>query len=181
MQINSTLTNHAGQVLDVIYYDLDNLAELDAVGKTKNVSGVHGFCFFGEKMVIVYAAAKGYWGHPGGGVEPGESIEQALIREIKEETNMRVVSQHIIGYQEIFEPDVSDSSGAPGSVNAMRIVTQTRSLCIVEPYGPFTTDPDGDVTEIKLIDTAELTRYVDWAKIGEHILQRAMELKKISR
>jgi 8-oxo-dGTP pyrophosphatase MutT (NUDIX family) len=172
MEIKSTLTNRAGQVIDVIYRDIDNLTDLDAVGKTKNVSGVHGFCFYGEKMVIVYAATKGYWGHPGGGVELGESIEQALVREVKEETNMRVVSQQIIGYQEISEPD---PSGLPG---AIRVVTQTRSLCIVEPYGPFLSDPDGDVTEIKLIDPAELARYVDWGKIGEHILQRALELKK---
>jgi 8-oxo-dGTP diphosphatase len=120
-------------------------------------------------MVIVYAAAKGYWGHPGGGVKLGESIEQALIREVKEETNMRVVSQHIIGYQDVFE---SDATGV------IKIVTQTRSFCIVEPYGPFTVDPDGDITEIKLIDPTELTHYVDWGKIGEYILQRALELKK---
>jgi 8-oxo-dGTP pyrophosphatase MutT (NUDIX family) len=95
MEIKSTLTNRAGLVLDVIYHDMESLADLDAVNKTKNVSAVTGFCFYGEKIVIVYAAAKGYWGHPGGGVELGESIEQALIREIKEETNMRVVSQRI--------------------------------------------------------------------------------------
>lgn len=40
------------------------------------------------------------------------------------------------------------------------IVNQTRSLCLVEPYGPFLSDPDGDISEIKLVDPG-LLRYID--------------------
>ena len=115
-------------------------------------------------MVIVYSAKKGYWGHPGGGREEGETIDEALTREVREETNMRIKARHIIGYQEIFEPE--------------KVVAQTRSLCIVEPIGPFIADPDeGEITEIKLIDPADLKKYIDWGKVGEHILKRAMEMK----
>jgi ADP-ribose pyrophosphatase YjhB (NUDIX family) len=31
-----------------------------------------------------------YWNVPGGGLEPGETEEQAVVREVKEETNMDV-------------------------------------------------------------------------------------------
>ena len=161
MEIKSTLTNRSGQVLDLVYQEADPLKDLAG----KKLTGVHAFCFYGDKMVIVYSDAKGYWAPPGGGVEPGETYEEAVIREVKEETNMKVLRQELIGYQDIYEPD--------------RIVRQTRSFCIVEPMGDFLVDPDGEVTKIKLIDPRDYKEYFDWGEIGERIMKRALELKKL--
>ena len=43
----------------------------------------------------------GYWVIPGGGVNFGETIEEAGIREIKEETNLDVEIIKLIGYKEV--------------------------------------------------------------------------------
>ena len=43
----------------------------------------------------------GYWIIPGGGVKFGETLQEAAIREIKEETNLDVEIVKLIGYQEI--------------------------------------------------------------------------------
>lgn len=40
-------------------------------------------------------------------------------------------------------------------------------------------NPDGDITEIKLIDPKDLKQYFDWKRIGDRILERALELKKL--
>ena len=156
MEIKSSLINRSGQRLDLVYREDDPLKGL----KGKILQAVHAFCFCGSKLVIVYAVKKGYWAPPGGGIEPGETYEEAVVREVKEETNMKVLSQKFIGYQDTYEPN--------------QIVRQTRSVCIVEPYGPFTTDPDGDVTEIKLIDPDDYKKYFDWGKVGERIMERAL-------
>ncbi len=159
MEIKSTLINKAAEELTVIYRDIDSSSGLEG----RKVSGVRAYCFLGNKLVIVCAGAKGAWTPPGGGVEDGESYEQAVVREVLEETNMKVIKQAVLGYQDITEKD--------------RIITQTRSVCIVEPYGEFVSDPDEDITEMRLIDPAEYKEYFDWGVVGDHLMKRALELK----
>jgi ADP-ribose pyrophosphatase YjhB (NUDIX family) len=144
MKIKSTLTNRSGQVLDVVYREADPLKDLE----NKKLSGVHAYCFYNDKFVIVYSVSKGYWTPPGGGIEDNENYKEATIREVLEETNMKVLHQELIGYQDISEPQ--------------GIVRQTRSFCIVEPVGDFVSDPDGEVTEIKLIDPKDYKQYLKW-------------------
>lgn len=159
MKIESTLTNRSNQILKIIYNEDDPMRDLEG----KILQGVHAYCFYEDKLVIVYADEKKYWTPPGGGIEPGETYEEAVIREVAEETNMNVLHQELIGYQDIYEPN--------------RVVRQTRSFCVVEPLGKFVADPDGDITEIKLIDPKEFKEYFDWGKIGNRIMERAIEMK----
>jgi ADP-ribose pyrophosphatase YjhB (NUDIX family) len=159
MEIKSTLINRSGEVLDVVYNDISS--ELDF--GDKKIQGVHAYCFYGEKLVLVYSNGKGYWTPPGGGIEEGEDARTAVQREVKEETNMNVLKQRFIGCQDISEPK--------------GVVSQTRSVCIVEPCGPFVSDPDGEVTKIKLIDPKDYKDYFNWGEIGDHIMRRALELK----
>ncbi|OGG93832.1 hypothetical protein A2609_01120 [Candidatus Kaiserbacteria bacterium RIFOXYD1_FULL_47_14] len=158
MEIKSTLI-HQGKTIPFVYRDIDLLDEL----KGEKIKGVHAYCFCGDKLVIVYAEKKGSWGPPGGAIDPGEAIEEAVVREVLEETNMRVLKQRVFGYVEAFEPERT---------------LQTRSVCIVEPIGEFVSDPDGDVTEIKLIDLKDINQYFDWGKNGERQLERALMLKE---
>jgi ADP-ribose pyrophosphatase YjhB (NUDIX family) len=160
MEIKTTGINSNGEAIDFFYRDIAGEADL----KDKKISAVHALCFYGDKLVIVYSEKKGIWTPPGGGVEGDETAKEAIIREVKEETNMKVLKHRFIGYQDITEPQ--------------GLVTQTRSFCVVEPYGEFVSDPDGgEITEIKLIDPKDHRQYFDWGKIGDRIMERALELK----
>ena len=49
---------------------------------------------------------KGYWALPGGRVDPGETVEQTIVREVKEETGLDVAVVRKIG--EYHEQGVQD-------------------------------------------------------------------------
>ena len=49
---------------------------------------------------------KGYWALPGGRMDPGETVEQTIVREVKEETGLDVVIERKIG--EYVERGVKD-------------------------------------------------------------------------
>lgn len=162
MEKKSTLVNNKGQTLVVHYREGDPYHDV----ADKHFACVHAFCFYGDKLVIVLHKESG-WVPPGGGIEPGETYEEAVVREIAEETNMRVLHQRLIGYQDVQEPG--------------RIVRQTRSFCVVEPIGDFIedADPEGDISANKHIDPTTYKEYFNWGEIGEHIMIEAQRYKKI--
>ncbi len=53
---------------------------------------------------------KGWWSLPGGALELGESLEDAVCREVLEETGLEVVPVKLF---EVFERIMRDASGAP--------------------------------------------------------------------
>ncbi len=152
---------YQGKTYPVTYKEADPTNDLEG----KILNGVHAYCFCGDKFVLVYNQKKDHYTPPGGGIEPGETYEQAIIREVKEESNMKVISQELIGYQDVVD-----------IANGDRVIRQVRSFCIVEPYGDFVSDPDGDITAIKLIDPKDYKQYFDWGKIGDRIMERALEI-----
>lgn len=50
-----------------------------------------------EKVLLTKRADNGLWCLPGGGVDPGESVEEAIIREIQEETGLTIRVVRLVG------------------------------------------------------------------------------------
>lgn len=145
----------------VEYSDLDDFSVLPL----EKCRQIYGVCFLGNKIVIARSAGKGTWGLPGGTIERNETIEQALKREIIEETNTEVIKWLPIGYQKVIHPNGS-------------FIYQLRCVCFVEKIGDFVSDPAGHVSEIKLINPLDYKKYFDWGNIGERIIQMGLGLRK---
>lgn len=50
-----------------------------------------------EKVLLTKRADNGLWCLPSGGVEPGESVEETIIREVQEETGLTVSVLRLVG------------------------------------------------------------------------------------
>ena len=65
-----------------------------------------------QQVLLIYkkrGMGKGKWNGPGGKLEPGESPEQAVVREVQEETGLMPLGFQQVGTLEFFFPESSES------------------------------------------------------------------------
>jgi mutator protein MutT len=77
------------------------------------VLGIGALIFDRGKILLVERGKeplKGCWSLPGGVLEIGETLEQGIVREVREETGLEVEPLKML---EIFERIIRDSQGAP--------------------------------------------------------------------
>jgi 8-oxo-dGTP diphosphatase len=74
-------------------------------GKTISRQAVRGIIRDGQNLLMIYSTQNGDYKFPGGGVETGETHQQALTREIREEcgAEVREIGQ---GFGKIIEYDI---------------------------------------------------------------------------
>ncbi|OBR94359.1 putative hydrolase YutF [Clostridium ragsdalei P11] len=79
-------------------------------------AGVAGIIFDkSQRVLLMKRTDNGLWGIPSGHVEPGETVEEAIIREINEETGLKVKVNRLIG---IYSDPVSQVFSYPnGKIN----------------------------------------------------------------
>jgi 8-oxo-dGTP diphosphatase len=93
--------------------------------------------------ILIVKNTKGnssYWGPPGGAVEEGETLEQAVIREVKEETGFSIIISGLSSVREMFFADAG---------NHALIVTFFAKIVDGEIN---INDPDNDITEVKWVN-----------------------------
>lgn len=77
-------------VIDLKDYDLEL--------KRFRRPSVRGIIFKDKKIAMVYSQKYDYYKFPGGGIEAGESHNIALIREVLEETGLKIIPDSINEY-----------------------------------------------------------------------------------
>lgn len=160
-------TGQSGETAIFEYYESDTAEHLPE----GSMSQVQITAFHGDKLLIVNNANKyDTYSLVGGTIEPGETPEECLPRELQEESNMRVITSKMIGYQKAINLTNPDTP----------IEYQLRYFAQVEPIGEFTPDcdPDGDVTELLEINPKDYKQYFDWGITSDEIMARAEKFLK---
>jgi len=72
----------------------------DFVPPRRRITQAYGICFTDNGLVVLVSNGD-HWTLPGGTVEQGETIEETLVREVREEACARVISHVYLGSQEV--------------------------------------------------------------------------------
>ena len=114
-----------------------------------------------KRATVVF---KGYWALPGGRVDAGETVEQAVVREVKEETGLRVKIVRKIG--EYHESGVQDG-----------IEYDYYPACfLVKPVGEKVKRQETEIEEIKLVDLKEIPERLAFEHVS--MIQDYMRTRK---
>ena len=72
------------------------------------VTQASGVCFTDDGEIVLVAGAKHAWSLPGGHPEPGETLEQTLTREVREEACAEICHSVYLGAQQVDDPQSPD-------------------------------------------------------------------------
>jgi ADP-ribose pyrophosphatase YjhB (NUDIX family) len=79
---------------------MPRIFEGDKIGLSANMRLACSAAIFNEtrlRILLMQRSDDGTWCLPGGGVNPGESVREACIREVAEETGLVIAVQYLIG------------------------------------------------------------------------------------
>lgn len=144
-------------------YNVEWLDETDFTN-IPNVKQVYGI-LFNESGEILVVNTVGNWQLPGGKPELGESWEEVLIREVREEADVEIEQIVPVGHQYVSEIK-EDGQG--------KSFCQLRFFAKISKINDSTEDPaTGKVPERKFIKPEEFSDYCPWGEIGQHVVNKA--------
>jgi 8-oxo-dGTP diphosphatase len=59
--------------------------------------GVNALIFEEGRVLLAHRRDIDWWNLPGGGMELGETVEEAICREVREETGLEIVVEYLVG------------------------------------------------------------------------------------
>ena len=132
------------------------------------VVGVGAVIFRGEEVLLVRRGqepALGSWSLPGGVVELGESLGEAVVREVQEETGLAV---EVLGITAVLERVFRDRDN--------RIEYHYVLVDFACAYVSGEMSPATDITDAQFVPLAELDKF-DLVKLTAPVILRAREQK----
>lgn len=119
------------------------------------IKQAYGVCLDAQNRVLLQKHPDRPWNIPGGKPELGETYEEAVIREVYEETNVHIKDPQMIGYQEIFQDGVLNGY-------------QLRFIARVTGIDPRLPDPDeGVMRERMFVPLSEVMEYIPYPQYAD--------------
>lgn len=127
------------------------------------ITQVQAVPFIDADHIVLYKHIDGYYGLPGGGIEPGETIVEALAREVYEEAALNLIECGMLGYMKVWP------EGAPEKTHyQLRYWAQVTLLD--EPVN----DPCGKAISREVVPLREAIEKLNWGEKGGVLIELAV-------
>ena len=149
--------------------------------------GVGGVVFYEDQVLLVkltYGPVKGMWLIPGGLVDCGETLQEAVIREIFEETGIEVTPQGIIGIRSMVRTKdhltdlycvfLCKLNSKPDLVNKDEEISEVKWL----PMDELDTDPHITSYTKYIIEKAQNTTLMSYDAFWSEEAKKRLTLEK---
>lgn len=124
---------------------------------------VQAVTFNSEGKIVLYKHIDGYYGFPGGKIERGESPEETLVREIREEINAEVINFGIFAFVKSYK-----------KTSPEKVTYNLRYWAIVNiDREEIINDPAGKALERIIVDAKNAPKILNWGKAGEILVKEA--------
>ncbi len=127
------------------------------------VTQAYGIVFENQGQLLIINENEEWGWKPAGGTPEGdETLVEALIRELREEADVRVKDIRLLGVQKV------EQEG--------KVFYQARFTCRVDELLPQTIDPaKGVVLPRKLVPAEEINEWVKWGATGRAMFESAID------
>lgn len=96
--------------------------------------GVYALIFDKEHVLLAHRRDIDWWNLPGGGMEIGETVEEAVSREVKEETGLEVQVERLVGvYSKPQKQEVVLTFRCKAIGGALQATTESRACSYFAP------------------------------------------------
>ncbi|GAB5535077.1 MAG: NUDIX domain-containing protein [Rubricoccaceae bacterium] len=105
------------------------------------------------RLLLMRSAESRRWSLPAGGIEPGESPEEAVVREVAEETGLQVTATHLVAALggEAFRTRYPNGDEVEYTVCVFE--------CECAPGEPVALD--GEASAFRWVEPGQVTRFLD--------------------
>lgn len=136
--------------------------------KIKPITQVQALCFLPTGEFVIFEDKNRKYGLPGGTVEKGETLDEALFRELREEAAVKPIKYGPLLYLRIV--NLSEDS--------VKITYQVRYWALVDLLNEAVSDPDGKAIRRLLVNEEDLIKRLNWGKKLEVYLAQLKKMRK---